>query len=113
MGDVGGETFDRAHPLPQCVGHLAQGAGEIADFVSAPSEIRYLDPRATAARTLRCSSKAAYRADNRAREVEREQYCDQKCHAEDTQQLKSHGADFFLDLAAPGRKHDRAQHLLV
>ena len=73
VGDIGGETFDRAHPLPQRVGHLAQRAGEIADLVAAPGEIRDFDPRAAAARALCRFSEAADRPGDRAGEVEREQ----------------------------------------
>src|SRR6516165_6525526 len=101
MGDIGGEALDRAHALPQRISHLAQRAGEVADLIAAPSEIRYLDSGATAARTFRCSGKAADRTHDRAGEVKREQHGDEERHTEDPQQLQPHRAHFFLDLPLP------------
>ena len=70
MRDIGGKTLDRAHALPQRVGHLAQRPREIADLVAAPGEVGYFDPRPTAARALRRGGEPADRPRDRAREIE-------------------------------------------
>ncbi len=39
MRDIGGEAFDRLHAVEQGAGHVAQGAGQMADFVVAVGEV--------------------------------------------------------------------------
>ena len=113
MGDVGGELFDGVHAQPQGVGHVAQRAGKLADFITPAGEVgdQGLAPGARA-HGLRGAGEAAHGARDSAREIEREHHGDGERDAEGLEDGEPRFAHLALDVGGRCAQHEHGLNLL-
>ena len=98
--DVGGEALDRLDAVVERLGHVAQGAGQMADLVGAVGEVGDLLARLDAvAHPLGGLGQAAHRPGDGAGEEEREHDRHGRGDGEDAQDGEALGGDDLVDLA--------------
>ena len=109
VGDVGGETFDRVHAIVERFRHVAQRAGQMADFVAAIGEIRnFLARFGAAADPLGRFREPAHRLGDGAGEEQRQEQHDRGRDQEDADDRPAFRGDDLVDVAALRRKQKRA-----
>ena len=107
--DVRGEALDRVDPVVERLGHVAQGAREMADFVRAVGEVGNLLARLDAApHALGRLGELAHRLGDRIGERQRKHQHHRRQDQEEPQQRPSLGGDDGIDVAALGREQQRA-----
>ena len=107
---VGGEALDGLDAIVKGAGHVAQGAGEMADLVRAGGEIRDLHPRLdTPAHPFGRRRELAHRIGDGAGEQHREQHHHHRRHQEHAHDDEALGLHRRVDLAALGGQKQHAE----
>ncbi len=108
--DVGGEPFDRLHPVREGVGHVLQRAGEIAQFVLALGDVGQGDrPGPVQPHAVGRRRQPAHRLGDQLGEQERRQQADGDGDGDERDLGGALRGDDLVDVA--GFEGQHAQHL--
>ena len=111
VGDVGSEALDRLDPVIERIGHVANGGGQIADFILSCREIRNFFADADAsAHPLRRVGQPVERIGYRACEQERKENIDGRRNDEHAKNRYAFRTDYLVDIAGLGRQQQYTEH---